>query len=297
MTRTTSRPGRTMARWLACLVALAAPAVAPAADPAVKPIKALLITGGCCHDYDLQKLILSEGTAARAHIEWTILQQGGKTTNSKIPAYDMDDWATGYDIVVHNECFSDVKDPKYTDKILKPHRDGLPAVVIHCAMHCYRDKTGEWFKFVGVTSHRHGSHFAFDVKNAAKDDPIMKGFGDKWTTPAGELYLIESLGEHCTPLAKAYGKELKKDEVCVWKNQYGKGRVFGTTIGHYSAEMADPKYLDLMARGIVWACDKPADKYLKDFDAEKTKFRWEEKAREGLPKPETAPPPVAKEKK
>ena len=43
------------------LLALLAPAESP-------PIKALLVTGGCCHDYNIQKLIISEGTAARARI-------------------------------------------------------------------------------------------------------------------------------------------------------------------------------------------------------------------------------------
>ena len=114
----------------------------------VKPIRGLLVTGGCCHDYAMQKQILTEAISARAHIEWVVVHQGGTTTNTKIPLYEKDDWAKGFDIVVHNECFAAVTDPKWTERILKPHREGLPAVVIHCAMHCYRDKTGEWFSFV-----------------------------------------------------------------------------------------------------------------------------------------------------
>src|SRR5436305_7858722 len=65
----------------------------------VKPVRALLITGGCCHDYGTQKLIISEGTAARAHIEWVIVQEGGTRTDSKIPYYEKDDWAKGFDVV------------------------------------------------------------------------------------------------------------------------------------------------------------------------------------------------------
>ncbi len=37
-----------------------------AADP--KPLRALLITGGCCHDYAAQKDILKKGIEERAHI-------------------------------------------------------------------------------------------------------------------------------------------------------------------------------------------------------------------------------------
>ena len=120
----------------------------------VKPLKALLIVGGCCHDYTKQKTIIAEAVSKQAQVEWTIVHQGGTATTSKIPYYENADWAKGFDIVVHNECFSDIPDPAWTQRVLKPHQDGLPGVVIHCAMHCYRDKTDEWFKFCGVTSRR-----------------------------------------------------------------------------------------------------------------------------------------------
>ena len=90
----------------------------------------------------------------------------------------------------------------------------------------------------------------------------------------------------CVPLATAKSKETKNDEVCVWTNTYGKGRVFGTTIGHYNEELADPVFLDMLTRGLLWACDKPVDSYLKQFDPAKTKFRWEQST-------ETKEPPKA----
>ena len=61
----------------------------------------------------------------------------------------------------------------------------------------------------------------------------------------------------------------------MWTNQYGKGRVFGTTIGHYNSEMADPIFLDMLTRGIIWSAKKDEKDYLKPFDATKTRFRWE----------------------
>ena len=124
--------------WLAFA---AAPllAQAPAAKPPVKPLRALLITGGCCHDYTQQKKILPEFVSKLANVEWTIVHQGGSTTDTPIPFYEKDDWYKGYDVVVHNECFSNLADPVWTARILKAHREGVPAVVIHCAMHCYRE--------------------------------------------------------------------------------------------------------------------------------------------------------------
>ena len=236
-----------------------------------KAINALLVTGGCCHDYTKQKNIIAEGIQARSKvpIRWTIVQQGGKTTNTKIDVYKKDNWYKGYDIIVHNECFAAVADPIWTARILKAHREGVPALIIHCAMHCYRDKTQEWFKFCGVTSHRHGAHYSFDVKNVAKDNPIMAKFGDSWKTPKGELYLISKVWPTATPLAHAYSKDTKKNEVCIWTNAYGekKTRVFGTTIGHHNETMTAPKYMDMLTRGFMWAAGRLDEKLLQEGKA------------------------------
>ena len=37
-----------------------------------KPLKAILITGGCCHDYPKQKNIISEGISERVPTKWDI---------------------------------------------------------------------------------------------------------------------------------------------------------------------------------------------------------------------------------
>jgi type 1 glutamine amidotransferase len=230
----------------------------------VKKIKALIVTGGCCHDYEKQKKILTEGIAARAPVEFTVVHQGGTATTSKIALYEDENWAKGFDVVIHNECFSDIPDPTWTARILKPHREGLPAVVVHCAMHCYRDKTDEWFKFLGVTSHRHGAHYAFDVQNVAPDHPVMQGFPEKWTTPKGELYQIVKLWDTAKPLGRATSRETKNAEPCIWVNMYnGNTRVFGTTVGHYNEEMEDPIFLNYITRGLLWSVNQLDDQHFK----------------------------------
>jgi type 1 glutamine amidotransferase len=224
-----------------------------------KPLRALLITGGCCHDYPRQKEILPQGISARANVEWTIVHDPRTGTTGKIDIYAKDDWAKGYDVVVHNECFADEKEPAWLERILAPHRAGMPALVIHCAMHCYRAPNEEWFKFCGVTSHRHGSHFAYPMKLAKADHPIVLGMPATWQTPVEDLYNIVKVWPDATPLASGYSHETKKDEVNVWINTYGKGRVFGTTLGHYNKTMEEAWFLDLTARGLLWACGKLGD--------------------------------------
>lgn len=231
-----------------------------------KPIKAMLITGGCCHDYEQQKKIITEGISARSKIkiDWTVVHQGGSTTDTKIPLFENKDWAKGYDIVIHNECFAKIDDKDWVERVLKPHREGVNAIVIHCAMHTFRDlKSNEYRDFLGVESRSHGPHHSFKVENLEPADPIMKGFGKDWETPMGELYYVNNIGGKATPLARALSSGgRKKQEVCIWKNQYGKSRVFGTTIGHHNETMSTPKYLNFLTRGFLWAVDRFDEKHI-----------------------------------
>ncbi len=259
-------PRSLFARVLFVITLCCLPATLWAAD-APKPIKALLVTGGCCHDYQTQKNIIKEGLEARAHIEVTVVHEGGNTTNTKIPLYQDPNWAEGYDIVLHNECFAAVKDPAWTARVLKPHQEGLPGVVIHCAMHCYRDGTDQWFKFCGVTSHRHGAQYPHAVYNYDADHPIMQGFGPAWTNPQGELYHIAKVWDTAHVLGASKEKNQGDEHVCVWTNQYGDAKVFGTTLGHHNETMEADTFLNMLTRGTLWACDKLSDEYLKPVDA------------------------------
>ncbi len=246
---------------LLTLLLVSSTSLVAADKPTQPPLRALLITGGCCHDYDAQKEIIAKGLQLRANIDVTVVRQGESSTNAKIPLYESKDWSKGFDVVIHDECFADVKDQAWVDNILKPHQDGLPGVVIHCAMHCYRDGRDEWFKFCGVTSRMHGAAYPHEVLNRDGAHPIMSGWGAGWANPAGELYWIEKVWPTAHPLASAKNRERGTEEVCVWTNEYGvkKTRVFGTTLGHHNETVSDPKFLDLLTRGTLWACGKLDD--------------------------------------
>lgn len=250
---------------LICVGGLRSEEAAPATTSAQRPIRALLVTGGCCHDYARQKLILTRGISARANVRWTIAHQGGKATDSKIPLYEDANWSEGFDVVVHNECFSNVKDIAWVDNILKPHREGLPAVLIHCAMHCYRTGDDRWFEFVGMQSPGHGSHYPFSVEpfENQKDHFILQGFDKPWPAPKGELYHSLKVWPSATPLAAAKRRSDNQPQVCVWTNQYRQGRVFGVTVGHYNETMAAPQYLDMVTRGLLWAVKRDHEQAFK----------------------------------
>lgn len=248
--------------FAAALFSWAVTALAIQAAP-VKPLRVLLITGGCCHDYPAQKDILAEGLRERANVEVTVVLQGGDRTDSRIALYENPDWAKGYDVVIHDECFADVKDPAWLDGILKPHRAGVPAVVLHCAMHCYRTGSDEWFKFCGVTSRQHGAAYPHSVFNRDATNAIMQGFGPAWANPAGELYWIEKVWPTARTLGSAKNQENGRDETCIWVNDYQGTRVFGTTLGHHNETVSSPTYLDLVTRGTLWAAGHLEADHLK----------------------------------
>ena len=78
---------------MACAALVAT--TASAAETSVRPLRALLITGGCCHNYPLQAAALTNAVAQVAKVEWTIINEGGKGTKAMIPLYDRPDWAKG----------------------------------------------------------------------------------------------------------------------------------------------------------------------------------------------------------
>jgi type 1 glutamine amidotransferase len=232
----------------------------PAADEAKdsgRPLRGMIIAGGCCHDYERQKVLLSEEISKRARVEWTIVHEKTEAKNHRVSVYEKPDWAKGYDVIVHNECFSGVTDLVFIENVLAAHRNGTAAVVIHCAMHTFRDlKTDQWREFLGVTSPRHGKQQPLEVKNVKPHDPIMRDFPLAWKTGNEELYFIDKVWPDTEALAQAHSVDTNKDYPVIWKHTYGKGRVFGTTLTHHNHHMADPVYLDMITRGFLWACDQ-----------------------------------------
>ncbi len=223
---------------------------------AAEPLRALMVCGGCCHDYDAQKKILSEGISARANVTWTIIHEGNDRTHY-VSLYTNANWAKGYDVVLHNECFGLATNVAFVEGIVRAHsHGGVPAVMLHCSTHSYRFSTSdEWRKLLGVSSYQHGAKHTFEIFNLKPEHPVMKGFPEKWQDSPDELYQIKRTWPDCVPLGKGLSSK-EAGQTVIWLNTYGKARVFGTTLGHANETMQSEVYLDLVTRGLLWACDK-----------------------------------------
>jgi type 1 glutamine amidotransferase len=244
------------------LAAFCAMLIAPtAAKESPRPVRALLITGGCCHDYNNQKDILTKGISARSAgaggIEWTIEHEGTKREH-RHSIYSKPDWWKGYDVIVHDECFGFVDDDAFVDGIVKAHADArLPIVAIHCSAHSYRKaKTRTWSEMLGIRSEAHGPRNDIAVTYAKSDHPITRGLAS-WTSPKDELYNNIKVYEKTAPLAT--GKQGDAEAIVAWTNDFNGVRVFVTTLGHTNETVSDPNYLDLVTRGLLWSVGKLED--------------------------------------
>lgn len=253
------------------LSALPARAELPKAD---RPIRVLIISGGCCHDYPQQREILETGLKARLKVEVSHLyydpKPGEQATRPKLPIFTNPEYGAGYDVIVHNECAADESDPSVVEAVLAPHRKGIPGVNLHCAMHSYRsgtwqtpvragDANARWFEYVGIQSSGHGPQSPITLSVVDKAHPITKDLKG-WTTTKDELYNNLTRFD-VTPLITGVQPEAVTPEerslhyTVAWTHHYGpqKVRVFSTTLAHNEANMREDAYLDLVAHGVAWA--------------------------------------------
>ncbi len=244
-----------------------------AADLDEPPIRALIVTGGGIHDYGIQSEILTQGIGERVNreIEWEVCHQGLGGSDEEIPLFQNAEWSQGYDIVVHNYCFPGVTNPEYIDQILAPHREGLPAILLHATMQSFRVSDERWFEFCGVRARGNHAPGAYAVEWLLPENPILRGV-QPWMTPAGGLFPIEKVWPGVTKLADGvHAGDIARYTVA-WTHQFGpKGsRVFGTTIGSDAEIMREPQYLDLVARGFLWAMDDLSEVAFKKVSREES---------------------------
>ena len=266
--------------------------LASLADAAPRPLKALLVAGGCCHDYAGQHEVLRQGLQARALVQVDVVWTDDKSVNPPLPLYDNPDWAKGYDIILHDECAAGMRDPAVLQRILEVHRT-VPAVHLHCAMHSFRTGSDAWFRHLGLQSNSHGPQEPIDLTFVDKTHPITQPLGD-WTTIKEELYNnVEIFGAH--PLVMGRQKVKQKDgslrevdAIVAWTNEKAGARSFSTSLGHNTATVADARYLDLVTRGLLWACGKLEPAYLTPFGGQ-GEVRFVKAKPVETPKPPPAP--------
>lgn len=270
------RDARTATRtwaWPSLFVAIIASAlaVAPGAqgtgspqaarNESPRPIRALYVTGGGFHEFVKQEAILPPAVAERVKVNWTIDHTAGTSTEVMIDRHKDTNWTKDFDVVLYNMSFSHVVDVPWIERLAHAHRDsGVGAVILHGAVHSYRrSESRAWGELMGAFSLRHDSQRPLTVETVAPTHPIMRGFPANWVTTKEELYELQQVWPGMTPLAESHSVESQKRYPIMWTNTHGKAKVFVTSLGHNTEIIANPVYLDVVTRGLLWTVGKLKD--------------------------------------
>ncbi|WP_136481631.1 ThuA domain-containing protein [Cognatitamlana onchidii] len=119
---------------------------------------------------------------------------------------------------------------------------------------------------------KHGKREAFLVTTFNSNHPITVGLPEEWMHATDECYAyLRGPAKNVTILATAVSKvkapELEQKEPVAMVIDYGKGRIFHTTLGHDSIAFECVGFQTLLIRGIEWAAtgDVSPRELPKDF--------------------------------
>jgi type 1 glutamine amidotransferase len=207
------------------------------AAAAAKPLKVLYLTGGGFHDYN--------------HIKDTLIGALTKLTSASFVVKfvgDVNDFANpnltaGYDAAILNVCYADGDYDRYARNLSGLVDAGLKAVVLHCTMHTFRG-TDTWAKAIGMRTVMHEPYGTMSVDKAGAH-AITATWPTAFTT-TDERYVTQTLYPGSTALLRSGGHTLG------WLHPFGKGLVFGTTLGHDNPTNDRAEYQRLIAAGLLY---------------------------------------------
>ena len=241
------------------------------------PIQALYITNysNHWHDYRAQQAVLQAGIEQHVNVEFTLV---GKDQEDALRLMSEPNFASGYDVVIYNMCFADDEDTERIDNVIAQTRDfGVPAVLLHCAMHSFRATSEHnrhnahrlarleeewaelnpgrafpyWWRFAGVDTVGHEWPRSVLADRVENGHPITTWLPETLHSRQEELYTNLGSVEGVTPLYTAYSSEDRRDHLMAWTHTVGAGRVFATTLGHSYETNDDLWYQKLIAHGIA----------------------------------------------
>lgn len=219
-----------------------------AQDSALKGKKVLFVWGGWNgHEPDKCRDIF---------VPWLESEGAVVTVSNTLDSYVNLDLKS-FDLIVQTWTMGTITGPQ-EKALLDAVKSGVGIAGWHGGLgDSFRNNTEYQFMVGGQWVAHPGGVIDYSVKVTDKKDPVTKGLSD--FNMHSEQYFV-----HVDPNVKVLATTTFSDKSAswiggnvipvVWKKQYGNGRVFYSSLGHVAEDYKVPQALEIMKRGIRWAC-------------------------------------------
>lgn len=130
----------------------------------------------------------------------------------------------------------------------------------------FRDNLKYQFIVGGQFLFHPGGHIDHSIKIIDKSDPITQGLKDFNLKKTEQYYMLVDPNIKVLAISEfdreKYEKPKKKENKItgstmpvVWKKNYGKGRIFYSSIGHHLTDFDVPEVMTIQLRGFRWASE------------------------------------------
>lgn len=213
------------------------------------PLKVLILTSpGVYHNYEQQTQALAYALAERIHVRVDV-------SLAEVERWKTTDFAPGYDVLIYNICMADNQDEALIANLRRQSEElGVPALVIHCAMHSFRE-TNLWWPMFGLQTKTHESLRPLTQIQTAPH-PILTGIPKNWTVANDELYI--NLQFEALALLSVTSADNRSDTTA-WLAYQGETPIFGTTLGHSDETLNDPAFGRLIANAVLFVTGNLSD--------------------------------------
>lgn len=208
-----------------------------------EPLKVLFLGDNGHHrPRDLAEVLVPE--LAKANIELTYTEDVSQLNSERLAEYaGLLLYANIDEIAAEQES-----------ALLEYVAQGGGFIPLHCASYCFRNSPAV-VDLIGGQFQRHGGQI-FSTEIVQPEHPLMQGFGgfESWD----ETYIHTRHNERNRIVleVRRQGDQARDREVepWTWIRTHGSGRVFYTAWGHDARTWKHPGFLNLLERGILWAC-------------------------------------------
>jgi uncharacterized protein len=245
------------------------------------PLRALMLTGQNNHDWRSTTPFLHDQLEATGRFSVDVTEDPSRLTLADFSAYD----------VLIDNYFGDAWSAETNQAFLDYVAAGGGVVIIHAADNAFPGWT-DFESLIGIAwrdGSGHGTRHRYVVTIDDPEHPILRGVPHFLHT-ADELYhkLVVSPNTTACTIASAYSRPEEGGtgnyEPMLLVNEWGKGRMFHTAMGHDNVSFGDPYHALILARGAEWAAtgrvtipvpaDLPTDDLTSDPDPAAQQAKW-----------------------